>query len=441
MAEARLTFPKNFLWGTATSSHQMEGGNTNNNWYAWELGGNCHPGHTASQACDWWGGRWREDFDRAAEAGQNAHRFSIEWSRIAPSEGRWDESALDRYRDMARGLRARGMEPMVTLHHFTDPLWLYEQGGWETDRTAVFAAYVEKVVVALKEHVNLWVTFNEPNVYTVLGYLMGDFPPGKNSVPAAGRVMTNLVRAHAAAYHAIHRIQPSAMVGMAHQYRGLLPARNWFPPDRAIARFQSNSFNEAFPQAATTGRLRLPIGRVHVPAAKGTQDFMGLNYYTEELVRFAPFALGDFFAKRSFREDAVLSPTGFIAMEPDGFLRALRWARGFKLPIYVTENGVEDADDGLRPQYLVEHIRRLWRAVNHNWDVRGYFHWSLVDNFEWERGWTQRFGLWARDEVSQARHKRPSADLYAEICRENALTSEMVARFAPSSFQKMFPNE
>ena len=441
MAEARFTFPKNFLWGAATSSHQVEGGNTNNNWYAWEVGGNCHSGHSAGPACDWWGGRWREDFDRAAEAGQNAHRFSIEWSRIEPSEGRWDESALDRYRDMARGLRERGMEPMVTLHHFTDPLWLYEQGGWEHDRTEAFTAYVEKVVVALKEYVSLWVTFNEPNTYTVLGYLFGDFPPGKNSIPAASRVMTNIVRAHASAYRTIHRIQPSAMVGMAHHYRGMVPARAWLPPDRWIARYQSNALNLAFPRAVTTGKLHLPVGRVNIPAAKGTQDFLGLSYYTEELVAFSPFAFADFFARRYFRPEADLSTTGFLALEPDGFFRALRWARSFGLPIYVTENGFEDADDRLRPRYLVEHIRRLWRAVNHNWDIRGYFHWSLIDNFEWERGWTQRFGLWALDEATQARRKRPSADLYAEICTQNALTSEMVARFAPLSFPKMFPNE
>ncbi len=441
MAEARFTFPKKYLWGTATSAHQVEGGNTNNNWFAWEAGGRVHPGHSAGLACDWWGGRWREDFDRAADAGQNAHRFSIEWSRIEPSPGRWDENALDRYRDMARGLRQRGMTPMVTLHHFTDPLWIYEKGGWEHDRAEAFTAYVEKVVVALKEYVDLWVTFNEPNVYTVIGYLLGEFPPGKKSIPAASKVMINIVRAHAAAYRTIHRIQPQARVGMAHQYRGLSPARTWFPLDKAIARYQAKSFNDAFPRAVSSGWLSLPIGRVRIGAAKGTQDYFGLNYYTAELVKFAPLAIGNFFSRRFYREGVPCSPTGFIALEPDGFSDALRWAHGFRLPIFVTENGVEDPEDQLRPIYIVEHIRRLWLATNFNWDIQGYFHWSLVDNFEWERGWTQRFGLWALDQETQARTKRPSADLYAEICRTNALSSELVARYAPASFVKMFPNE
>ena len=130
MPSATFHFPKGFLWVTATASHQVEGGNTNNNWYKWE-----QAGHTADQsgiASDWWGGRWKEDFDRAAEAGQNAHRLSVEWSRIQPALDRWDEDAIEHYRGMLRGLRDRGITPMVTLHHFTDPLWLEELGGWET---------------------------------------------------------------------------------------------------------------------------------------------------------------------------------------------------------------------------------------------------------------------------------------------------------------------
>ena len=230
-------------------------------------------------------------------------------------------------------------------------------------------------------------------------------------------------------------------MGFAHQYRGLSPARPWHLLDRLVAGYHSRSFNHAFPDAAATGWLRLPFGRVRIAAAKGTQDYFGLNYYTRDLVRFSPLAPGEVFGKRSFREDADLSHTGFIANEPEGFFEALRWAHGYGLPIYVTENGVEDPEDRLRPRYLVEHLRQLWLAANFNWDIRGYFHWTLVDNFEWERGWTQRFGLWALDSETQARKRRSSADLYGEICRANALSSEMVARYAPEVFPEMFPNE
>jgi beta-glucosidase len=441
MAEARFTFPRGFLWGAATAAHQVEGGNTNNNWFAWELGGRVHPGHHAGLACDWWGGRWQEDLDRAAEAGQNAHRFSVEWSRIEPEPGKWDADALAFYVALARGVRARGMTPMVTLHHFTDPLWLYERGGWEKDVSEAFGRFVEKVVGALQDDVRLWVTLNEPNVYTTMGYVLGAFPPGRKSLSAAARVTANLAKGHAAAYHNIHRLQPQARVGMAIHYRGMEPARGWMPFDRAVTGYQSRLFNDSFPGVAVSGRVGTPLGRVRVPHGRGTLDFVGVNYFTEELVRFAPFAAGEVFARRYFREGAPLSETGFIAHEPEGLYRALRWAAQFGKPIFVTENGVEDAPDTLRPRYIIEHIRQLWRAVNFNWKIEGYFHWSLVDNFEWERGWTQRFGLWELDVETQARRKRGSADVYAEICRENALTSGTVARHVPELFGAMFPNE
>src|SRR3972149_12341340 len=182
MAHATFHFPRNFIWGTATSSHQVEGNNTNNNWWAWEQEpGRIIQGHKSGPACDWWGGRWREDFDRAAETGQNAHRFSIEWSRIQPTPDRWEEEALEKYRAMLRGLKERGITALVTLHHFTDPLWLADPStssgrgkGWETEAIVpLFERFVRKTVDALKEYVNLWVTINEPNVYALSGYANG----------------------------------------------------------------------------------------------------------------------------------------------------------------------------------------------------------------------------------------------------------------------------
>src|SRR3989337_4166355 len=166
MVQATYYFPPRFLWGTATSSHQVEGNNTNNNWWAWEQQpGRILNGHKSGLACDWWNGRWREDFDRAAESGQNAHRLSVEWSRVQPAPDRWDEDSLDRYREMVRGLQERGIIPMVTLHHFTEPMWVTEMGGWENEAiTALFEAYVNKVVEALREYVTMWITINEPNV-------------------------------------------------------------------------------------------------------------------------------------------------------------------------------------------------------------------------------------------------------------------------------------
>jgi beta-glucosidase len=441
MAQATFHFPRGFLWGAATASHQVEGNNTNNNWWAWEQEpGRILQGHKSGLACDWWNGRWREDFDRAAQGGQNAHRLSIEWSRIQPAPDRWDEDALDHYREILRGLHERGLTPMVTLHHFTDPLWLTEMGGWENDLVVgYFEKYVSKAVEALREYASMWVTINEPNVYTVSGYVLGDFPGGKQDIGTALQVLTNMLRGHAAAYRAIHSLQPGAQVGVAINYRGFQAAKSWFPLDHLAAGLQSRSFNDLFPYTLRDGVMKLALWRKRIPEAKGTQDFVGINYYTVDRVAFNLRNYQQLFARRFYPQEADLSDTGFIANEPEGMFAALKWGLQFNLPIYVTENGVEDQDDHLRPRYLARHIHQVWRGVNFNWPVRGYFHWSLVDNFEWERGWTQRFGLWELNVETQARRKRPSADLYAEICNENGLSSEMVAKYAPEVLEVLFP--
>jgi len=441
MVKASFHFPRGFLWGTATSAHQVEGFNTNNNWWAWEQqSGRILNGDKSGAACDWWGGRWRDDFDRAAAAGQNAHRFSVEWSRIQPVPDKWEESALDRYREMARNLTERGMTPLVTLHHFSDPLWLTEMGGWENEKAAGhFVAFVRKVVEALQEYVNLWVTLNEPNGLCVQGYLEGSFPPGKKDTKAYLRALTNLARAHALAYHTIHMVQPTARVGLSIYYRDLVPAKSSSPLDRFAAGLSSRMFNDFFPRAAQEGILRFPLWSRTLPEAKATQDFLGLNYYTRDLVSFDLTRPGQLFNDRSTPAGVLMSEGNYIANIPQGIYRAIKWGLKYKIPIIITENGVEDSQDVLRPRYLVEHLHQVWRAVNFNFPVKGYFHWTLVDNFEWERGWTQRFGLWELDPDTQKRKKRPSADLYAEICRENGISSEMVSRYAPEISSQLFP--
>ena len=440
MAEATFTFPQGFIWGTATSAHQVEGNNDNNNWTTWEQKGHIIDGSTAGRACDWWGGKWRHDFDRAADGNQNAHRLSIEWSRIQPEPNRWNENALDHYRQMLQGLNERGLIPMVTLHHFTHPIWLEERGGWENeDIVASFDRFVRKAVPALAEYCDLWCTINEPNVFAVSGYLLGTFPPGKKDLRAVYQVLVNMLKAHGAAYHAIHEIQPHASVGMAHHYRGFSPARQRSPFDRWAANVIFQSFNHAIPQTLQTGVFHFFGRKTQIPAVKDCQDFFGLNYYTREFVAFNIFTPGELFTRRFYDPGAELSPTGFIANEPEEFFQALKWANRFQLPIFVTENGIEDNIDTLRPKYIIQHIHQMWRGVNYTWPIKGYFHWSLVDNFEWERGWTQRFGLWELDCDTQERRKRKSADLYKAICKENAISSPTVREFAPDLAADMFP--
>ena len=341
---------------------------------------------------------------------------------------------------MLRGLCERGMTALVSLHHVTDPLWLAEMRGWETGAAVpLFEQFVRKTVEALKEYCTLWVTINEPNLNAFEAYLEGIYPPGKHDLRLALQVLANLLRGHAAAYRAIHVIQPEARVGYAWHYRPMVPARTWSPLDRLVRNLQYNALCNTFPSALLTGSMRTPLGKVRIPEAKGTQDYVGLNYYSQDTVAFDITRPDLLFGRRYYPEGSDISDNGLNANIPEGFFTSLKWAKQFDLPILVTENGVEDDQDRLRPRYIAQHIHQMWRAVNYNWPVKGFFYWSLVDNFEWERGWTQHFGLWELNVETQERRKRPSADLYAAICKENGLSSEMVQQYCPEIFKKLFP--
>jgi beta-glucosidase len=443
MVDFTMQFPAGFLWGTATAAHQVEGGNTNNNWHAWEQAGRVYQRQTHGLACDWWNGRYEEDFDRAEALRNNAHRFSIEWSRIEPEEDRFDDRAIAHYADMIAALRARGLEPMVTLHHFTDPLWLSEQGGWLNPETpARFARFVRVVVEALGGDVRLWCTINEPMVYASQGYLLGRFPPGKRSVRAMFRVAEQLLRGHAAAYHAIKAVAPEAEVGFAkHQ----LSLRTPWPHalHAGALRLVRNTFNRAFVLALTTGELRLPMRRVEVPQARDTLDWIGLNYYYRFQVSFHPFYPHQVFLRQTPPRDGIRGPGDTGEIWPEGLLEQIKWLyKTTGKPLYVTENGVPDPDDAIRPLHMVRSLRSVWKAVMHSYPVRGYFYWTLVDNFEWAEGYDPRFrfGLYACDPVTQERTARPSATLYRDICAANALDSETIRRAIPAhEFDALFP--
>jgi beta-glucosidase len=263
-------------------------------------------------------------------------------------------------------------------------------------------------------------------------------------------VMENFVRGHVAAYRAIHTVQPTARVGIGTYYRSFKPAHSWPPRigkirgiddplDKLAIRLIARIFNDQFPQALTDGVFHTLLGTKRIPEAAHTLDFLGVQYYTRDVVAFNLLNSGQLFSRRYFRKDAELSDTGFMANEPEGMFEALRWGKRYGVPMMVTENGIENAADTLRPRYIVQHIHQIWRAVNFSWPVKGYFHWTLVDNFEWERGWSQRFGLWELDPETQARRKRRSADLFGEICRTNGISSETVQKFTPELFATLFP--
>jgi beta-glucosidase len=432
-----LTFPEGFLWGVATSSYQYEGGNTNNQWYAWEQSGHIKTGDTCGLASDWWAHAER-DFSTAGEMGLNALRLSLEWSRIEPEMGEWNSAALARYHQMLQALRDRGIEPLVTLHHFTDPLWLAERGGFlRPDAAERFSDYTTHVLEELGDVCTFWCTFNEPNAYAVAGYLTGDFPPGhRGDMLGAIRVQAAMARAHAEAYQVIHRLKPEARVGWAQHFMVFDPARPDSRLDRLVAGLQDAAFNDFFPSAVRAGRLPVPLrwiaGDLH--AVRNTCDFVGINVYYRDLVRFDLASFAELCGRRSIAPGAPQGDPPFEGVlgeiYPAGILRvAQRVAAMLNKPIYVTENGVADREDRLRPWELAEAVRSLHQCVERGIDVRGYFHWSLVDNFEWAEGWRQRFGLIALDPETQQRVPRPSAALYSAVAHANALTPEMVSEY------------
>jgi beta-glucosidase len=436
-------FPHNFRWGTATSAHQVEGNLTNNDWHAAEqMGGYIYEDQGAGRACDWWN-RAEEDFDRMADLNQNAHRLSVEWSRIEPEPGVWDESALIRYREMLTGLRARGIEPMVTLHHFTNPIWVAERGGWENeDIVGWFERYVRRVVSALGDLTPLWCTINEPAVMLGQAYGMGAFPPGKKDFNAALRAAIHLVRAHAAAYRAIHEIVPGAQVGLAKHMMIWRPWRPWLPNDHIAVRFMEHTFNHLALIMVTKGIMRVPGRRsLLLPEAANTLDWLGINYYQRFRIQFSPFSSYALPFKQQTKPNVWKGPGGWGEFDPRGLFVTLRslWRR-YQLPMVITENGMPGQTDERRPDFIVSHLRQLWGAMQERIPVWGYYFWSLVDNFEWTEGYNPhfRFGLIGVDFETQARHLRTSGRLYGAISEAGALTREIVETFTPKLAPGLF---
>ncbi len=437
-----MNFPPDFLWGTATSSYQVEGNNINSDWYAWERE---DPGRILGDfgcglSCNWWENAER-DLDLAAEMGNNAHRLSLEWSRIEPEPSVFDSEAITRYRAILQGCHDRGLEPMVTLHHFSNPLWLVEKGDFNSDIVAdYFRRYTAKVVSELGDLVPKWITINEPMTYAVLRYLTNDFPhTHRTGFGALFEGVRNMLRCHAAAYHAIKAEYPSALVGTANNVQ-VFEAR---PGGNALDRWWAGQvrrlYNDSWQDALHTGRYRGIVGSRRIDNLAGTYDFVGINYYTRFYLRFPP---PPGFVEREWGPDAIVSDGDYGEVYAYGLYRMMEhvWRR-YNAPIYITENGVPDAADRIRPAFLLDHLRQVWHAISFCYPIMGYYHWSLVDNFEWERGWTQRFGLIAVDPVTQERTWRPSARLYQEICRSFSISDDMAARYAPEMLPVMWPGE
>ncbi len=385
--EKKLKFPEGFLWGAATSSHQVEGGNYNN-WSEWEKDNAerlsdeskdkySPENYISGRACDHYN-KFDEDFDVAQSMGHNAHRLSIEWSRIEPEQGRFDEFEIEHYKQAVSSLRKKNIEPFVTLYHWTLPVWFRDKGGWlHKDASKYFERYVNKITSALPD-VKFWITINEPNVYSSNSFLKGDWVPQEKSIFKYFKVLRALADAHKKAYQVIKNINPNAQVGISKNniYFEKIPFSNYF-------------WNHKF-----------------LKQIKNYQDFIGLNYY--------------FYSRLFGNKNMFVSDLGW-EIYPEGIYHVLKDLKKYKLPIYITENGLADAKDEKRAKFIKDHLKFTHEAIQEGVDIRGYFYWSLLDNFEWDKGFWPRFGLVEVDYKNMERKIRPSALEYAKICKENAL--------------------
>lgn len=426
-----LRFPAGFLWGAATSAHQVEGDNRGNDWWRFEQQpGVIQGGDRSGIACRHYE-RFDADFALAEADGHGAHRLSLEWSRLEPAPGRFDPEAVAHYHAVLASLRQRRLTPIVTLHHFTNPLWLADAGGWENRRAIdQFEQFVRFCAREFGAEVDWWCTVNEPEVYAFRSYSEGVWPPAVRDNSRALGVIANLLEAHARAYRVLHaedRVDAdgdghAARVGFAKHRVGLEPLRAWHPLDRLLAHFENRVFNTAVERAAFDGVIDLAIPgarSVHrvVPELKGALDWYGLNQYTRWKVKaLAP-------DPHVLRPGAGASDLGW-ELHPEGFEQAIRSASALGRPVLVTENGFADAEDRLRPQALLEYLEGMHRAIQQGASVLGYLHWSLLDNFEWADGYRGRFGLYAVDfsDPDRPRTRRPSAEVFARIARANAIT-------------------
>ncbi len=425
-----------FRWGAATSAHQIEGYNRRSDWWQWEAEGNIEGGISSGAACDHWS-RPGADLLLAEDLGLNSYRFSIEWAKVEPEEGTWDEAALGWYVALLDLCEQRGLMPMATLHHFTLPLWLAKKGGFSNpESVALFLRFTNKIIERMGDRIPLWCPFNEPMVLLLGSYIGCFMPPALYAPHLFARGCENILRAHIQAYEAIHanvktrsgpwKSEP-LQVGIAHNMLDFLPDRWWHPMEQilshAIRRFYNRSWLDAL--AGKRQHFGVPFflsGAIPVQEARGKvwADFLGVNYYTKAYMKWRPkdsstetlaqMPVGVSFARRKEEQ----SDLGW-AMHPQGFAKVLREAAAYGLPLYITENGLADREDRIRGAYLLAHLQEVASASRKGIDIRGYYYWSLFDNFEWIKGFGPRFGLFHVDYQTFARTPRPAALLYKRI--------------------------
>jgi len=407
-----LRFPRGFLWGTATSTTQIEG-HINNEWtdFVARDGRTCHP------ACDSYH-RYAEDIAWMRELGVNTYRMGIEWSRLQPAAcAPLDQKELARYCDQLDRLNAAGIIPMVVLHHFSNPPWINAAGGWTNAATIpAFVDYATRLAAALRGRVRLWNTFNEPETYACCGYLIGEFPPlQKGQLVAYRKVVGQMAGAHRQVCRVIRDTGSSlgpVEVGFSKNWTFFQPYQKSLPWDVFIATFAHSQLNGFVLESFLGGQQR------------EFSTFLGVNYYGRiRFKNFQPLVPAFGFSSEDLAKMGVACDD-MLERHPAGLEFALEeMHQQFRLPVYLTEHGSASSDEAFRERDLKENLAALHRAIAGGVDVRGFYYWSLLDNFEWQFGYTKKFGLIAVDfeDENLPRKMKPLGNIYRAVCRENAV--------------------
>jgi len=408
--------------GVSSASAQIEGGGFTHTWSGWYEKGHIRDGSNPARANDHLN-RWKEDIDLMAKMGIGIYRLSVEWVRIEPAKGSFDKDAVLWYRRLLEYMKSKGISPLLTLHHFTNPLWFEESGGFaEPSNIPVFLNFVEFAVRQFGDLVSEYVTLNEPNVFAVMGYHTGVFPPGKKSVLAAMKVQSVMASCHIQAYSLIHRLRKEmgytdTKAGFAHHARVFAPKNKKNLWHHICAYLSSRMFQDALTRACLLGKFSFPLKNYAKAPCGQYADFLGLNYYTRSTVN----SLAD-----GVREGCARNDLGW-EIYPEGIETS---ARGlYKLlerPIYITENGTCDNNDSFRCLYIYDHLNVL---VNCGLPVERYYHWCFTDNFEWCEGESARFGLVHVDFNTQKRTVKKSGNFYSAIIKNRSITVEMYDEF------------
>jgi len=419
---ASFTLKEGMLLGTASAATQIEGGAPDHSWMNWSRRGHIKDGTSPARADDHYN-RWPEDDQLMADMGMQIVRIGVEWARIEPQNGVFDQDAISHYVEEVRWLNAHHIKPLVTLHHFTNPMWFEKLGAFAKRRNVpYFMRFVTRMVQAFGTEVTEYITINEPNVYAMLGYYTGEWPPGRKRLFKATHVMSVLAVAHVQAYQLIHALQrgmgaEETRVSYALNMQVNEPQNPNKLSHRLGAYFADRFFQDNIMQAMELGVFRWPIRNLG-KIKKGLYcDFIALNYYTRATMAGL---------KRGTRKGVPVNDLGW-EIYPQGMIDCLRRIEQLHtLPIYITENGTCDNQDAFRSRFLFDHLQALCQSML---PVKRYYHWCFTDNFEWAEGESARFGLVRVDYETQKRTVKQSGSFFSEIIKQGGVTEPMYAQY------------